>query len=56
MHVFDRVSSRRALEFCRCQFRKRCKIRLHGKLSTDVVVLVTGTHSDAPDAASVEMA
>ena len=56
LYVFDKLSADKDLEFWRCHFRKDCKVRLHRSVARGRVMYVSGTHSDQPDAASVEIA
>ena len=56
MFVFDKLSKDKNVEFWRCHFRDKCKVRLRRLVSTGKVLLVSGSHSDASDAAAVEVA
>ena len=55
-YVFDKHSADKELEFWRCHLRKNCKVRLHRLVVGGRVVYISGTHSDPPEAASVEVA
>ena len=55
-YVFDKLSVDKMLHFWRCHLRRECKVRLHRTVAEGEVVFVSGTHSDPPDPANVEVA
>ncbi|XP_018494478.1 uncharacterized protein LOC108864062 [Galendromus occidentalis] len=56
MYTQDKRNSIGILQFWRCEFKDKCRARLHTAVGTDEVVKVVGEHSDPADAAYVEVA